>query len=99
MKRHLTLVIAPTGYGKTTLLAEWVLHDSSSDSRIAWVNLDRYSNPPLRFWAYIVYGIKKAIPNLRYDLKDHIKHGYIEKDFSFLNPLINEITSFSRSRF
>ena len=93
VRRHLSLVIAPTGYGKTTLLVEWVLHGANANSRIAWVNLDSYNNPPLRFWAYVVHGIRKAIPDLQYDLAEYVQLGYNEKNFKILNPLLNEIGS------
>lgn len=91
LHRSLSLVIAPTGYGKTTLLVEWVLNSADSNKRIAWVNLDQYSNPPLRFWAYIISGLKKAIPNLHYNLEEYIQYGYSENDLIILNPLLNEI--------
>jgi hypothetical protein len=52
--RRLTLVSAPAGFGKTTLLGEW-LEDRSGDERsVAWVSLDESDNDPARFLAYLV---------------------------------------------
>ena len=47
--RRLTLVSAPAGYGKTTLLAEWLR--PKVDSR--WISLDEGDNDPARFLAYL----------------------------------------------
>jgi len=53
----LTLISAPAGFGKTTLLKEWI---AGSDLRVAWVSLDPGDNDPLRFWAYIVAALKSV---------------------------------------
>jgi LuxR family transcriptional regulator, maltose regulon positive regulatory protein len=46
----LTLVAAPAGFGKTTLLSAWRTQRSGSDVPFAWVSLDEADNDPLRFW-------------------------------------------------
>jgi LuxR family transcriptional regulator, maltose regulon positive regulatory protein len=55
----LTLVSAPTGWGKTSLLAEWA---ARSSARFAWVSLDRGDDEPLRFWRYVVAALYAAEP-------------------------------------
>ncbi|MGC9467258.1 MAG: LuxR C-terminal-related transcriptional regulator [Anaerolineae bacterium] len=47
----LTLVSAPAGFGKTTLLAAWIARRAP---RIAWVSLDERDNDPSRFWVYVI---------------------------------------------
>lgn len=49
--RKLTLVSAPAGYGKTTLVAEW-LHSPKNGQQIAWLSLDEADNDPVRFLEY-----------------------------------------------
>jgi LuxR family transcriptional regulator, maltose regulon positive regulatory protein len=50
--RKLTLLTAPPGFGKTTLLAEWA---SVEEGRaVAWVSLDDDDNDPARFFSYVV---------------------------------------------
>lgn len=55
----LTLVSAPPGFGKTTLLAEWL---AAGSRHAAWVSLDAGDNDPARFWAYVVAALAKAAP-------------------------------------
>ena len=49
----LTLVCAPPGYGKTTLLSQWAEADAVT-TRFAWVTLDEGDADPVRFWTYLV---------------------------------------------
>src|SRR5215216_2146664 len=48
--RELTLVCAPAGFGKTTLLAEWARR---SRRPVAWLSLDAGDSDPARFWRYV----------------------------------------------
>src|SRR5512145_2896202 len=48
---RLTLLSAPAGYGKTTLIADW-LHSLPSDHHIAWLSLDEKDNDLTRFLGY-----------------------------------------------
>ena len=48
-ERKLTLVSAPAGFGKTTLLSVWTSELSSGRS-VAWLSLDAVDNDPARFW-------------------------------------------------
>jgi LuxR family transcriptional regulator, maltose regulon positive regulatory protein len=57
----LTLVCASTGWGKTSLLAEWA-QTAAADVRFAWVSLDAGDNEPLRFWRYAVAAIGSVAP-------------------------------------
>ena len=51
----LTLISAPAGFGKTTLVSEWLAH---VDRPIAWLSLDDADNDPARFLAYIVAALQ-----------------------------------------
>src|SRR5215217_349296 len=59
--RRITLVSAPAGYGKTTLLAQW-LQAGDAGSSIAWVSLDEQDNDPVRLWRHIVEALHLAAP-------------------------------------
>ena len=51
---RVTLVCAPGGYGKTTLLAHWALAAGRTGPGLAWVNLDRGDDDPRRLWTGIL---------------------------------------------
>lgn len=57
----LTVVSAPVGYGKTTLLATWI---AGSGLRAAWVSLDAGDNDPARFWTYVCAALNRLVPGL-----------------------------------
>ena len=56
---RLTLVSAPAGFGKTTLVSAWV---ATADRPTAWVSLDEGDNDPARFWAYVVAALQTVQP-------------------------------------
>ena len=59
--RRLTLVSAPAGYGKTTLVAGWVQILQHRDIPVAWVSLDQADNEPGRFWTYVATAVSGPI--------------------------------------
>ena len=61
-KRKLTLVSAPAGFGKTTLLAEWVA--AVPTGLVAWVSLDQSDNDPAVCWTYLITALHKIQPSL-----------------------------------
>jgi LuxR family maltose regulon positive regulatory protein len=53
----ITLISAPAGFGKTTLLSEWVA-ERQPHTHIAWISLDKGDNDPLRFWCYVITALE-----------------------------------------
>jgi LuxR family maltose regulon positive regulatory protein len=60
---RLCLVVAPAGWGKTTLLTEWARRAGDGHS-VAWVTLDETDDEPHRFWTYVVAALQEAAPDL-----------------------------------
>ena len=62
LKDHkITLVDAPPGYGKTTLLAQW--RQAEGDNLpISWVSLDEQDNEPMRLWAHVWEALRQIAP-------------------------------------
>src|SRR5947209_4731926 len=56
-RRAATLVSAPAGWGKTTLLSAWHAYLSHSGCPFAWVSLDADDNDPARFWNYVLVAL------------------------------------------
>jgi LuxR family maltose regulon positive regulatory protein len=65
---RLTLVSAPAGYGKTTLLSAWTAH-REPPTPVAWLSLDGEDNEPRRFWAYVVAAIRTVRPSIEESLQ------------------------------
>jgi len=55
----LVLVSAPAGFGKTTLLSEWLCREHRQPLFSAWVALERNDNDFLRFWSYFIAALEK----------------------------------------
>ena len=53
----LTLVVAPAGWGKSTLVADWLRHDQVA---AGWVSLDGADDDPHRFWRYLLLAAGQA---------------------------------------
>ena len=60
--RKLTLVAAPPGFGKSTLLAAWSATHAAST--VAWLSLDETDNDPARFFSYVVAALRRMAPEL-----------------------------------
>ena len=58
----LTLVSAPAGYGKTTLLSEWVETDATTP--FAWLTLDSRDDEPVRFWTHVIASMTARNPSI-----------------------------------
>ncbi|MGV8908129.1 MAG: LuxR C-terminal-related transcriptional regulator [Propionicimonas sp.] len=58
---RLTLVSAPPGFGKTTLLADWA-NSGSTGKLVAWVSLDGSDNDPGSFWSYVLAALVAKAP-------------------------------------
>jgi len=57
--RHFTLVAAPAGFGKTTLIASWLADQSSP---YAWLSLDEFDNDLSLFLQYMTAAIQRVLP-------------------------------------
>jgi LuxR family maltose regulon positive regulatory protein len=89
--QRVTLIDAPTGYGKTTLLVEWLSTDPDLLRHTAWVTLDSFDNSAYRFWSYIIAAISQVAPHMHINPQQIL---LLENDPPYLeelNPLINAI--------
>jgi LuxR family maltose regulon positive regulatory protein len=60
----LTLVSAPAGFGKTTLLAEWLAAAPADAQSVAWLSLDPSDNHPPTFWTYVITALQRVRPEI-----------------------------------
>ena len=86
-QRTLTLVSAPAGYGKTTLISSW-LHETKIPS--SWLSLDEGDNDPIRFFQYFIAAFQKIIPDIGADLPGMLQSVQPPSFDTLINLLINE---------
>jgi len=62
LHRKLTIISAPAGFGKTTLVTEWLqaMGDATPPIAIAWLSLDEGDNDPARFLSYFIAALKQS---------------------------------------
>ena len=60
----LTLISAPAGFGKTTLLAEWLSVDPADGRSVAWLSLDPGDNHATLFWTYLIAALETVAPGI-----------------------------------
>ena len=87
----LTLIAAPAGFGKTTLLSEW-LHQSPC--YVAWLSLDDGDNDSTRFWTYFITSIQQLRSDLGEGALALLQSLQAPPIASILTTLINDITAF-----
>ena len=92
-ERKLTLVSAPVGFGKTTLLAEWVAATPATERPAAWVSLDQGDNDPALFWAYFIAALQTVHPGVGDDALSLLHSSQPAPIESVLSTLINEINA------
>jgi LuxR family maltose regulon positive regulatory protein len=88
LAQKLTLISAPAGYGKTTLLCEWL---AVCGQPTAWVSLDRGDNDPGRFWAYVLSALHGAFSSASITHPDIPTSPNRPPSETLLTELINEL--------
>ncbi len=91
LERPLTLVSAPAGFGKTTLLSTWIQSLPSEHSRIAWVSLDEGDNESTLFWLYVLTALDSQQPGLCTQLVTYLQTQQAPPLRSVLQTLINRV--------
>jgi LuxR family maltose regulon positive regulatory protein len=83
---RLMLVSAPAGFGKTTLLADWL-----AERATAWLSLDQSDNDPATFWTYVVASLRTATPGIGTDTLALLEEAHPAPVRLLLTTLINEL--------
>ncbi len=90
LHRKLTLIAAPAGFGKTTLVSAWV---EGIEQPTAWLSLDEGENDPTRFLAYLVTALQTIAATLGEGLLGVLQSSQPPPSESILTALLNEITT------
>jgi LuxR family maltose regulon positive regulatory protein len=94
LSRKLTLVSAPAGFGKTTLVSEWL---DKCGRPAAWLSLDEGDSDLTRFLSYLVAALRRVEPELGSDLLGMLQAPLNLSVETLLTALINEIATASTS--
>ena len=88
--RKLTLISAPAGFGKTTLVSEWV---AGCGRPVAWLSLDEGDNDPTRFLTYLVAALQTIAPKIGEGVLAALQSPQPPPIESILTTLLNEIAA------
>jgi LuxR family maltose regulon positive regulatory protein len=94
LSRKLTLVSSPAGFGKTTLLSEWI---HKCGQPVAWITLDQGDNDPSRFLKYfITAALQKNEAEIGEEIFSALQSSQPPKSDILLTGLLNEITEMTQ---
>jgi len=96
---NLILVSAPAGFGKTTLVSEWV-RQIQLQTHVAWVSLEEGENDPVHFWDYFIAALRTIQPDIGEQMLAmlHSHQSPVSQSVqieSILTSFINELTNLS----
>ena len=87
---RLTLVSAPAGFGKSTLVAEWLATAPAGGSVTAWLSLEPSDNDPVVFWTHVIAAVRTVVPGVGARALSQLESSEQSID-AVLAPLLNEL--------
>jgi LuxR family maltose regulon positive regulatory protein len=94
LKKPPTMISAPAGHGKTTLLCDWHAR-LGSETHFAWLSLDPDDNNLARFLAYVSAALDTLDPNLAQGLVSELHLPELHTVEELITLLINEVNAFA----
>jgi LuxR family transcriptional regulator, maltose regulon positive regulatory protein len=93
LQQRLTLISAPAGYGKTTLLGQWLVASRPGRPPIAWLSLDPPDNDPVRFWTYVAAALDGVAPGVAEETLTLLRGPRMLRMEAMLTPLVNAMAA------
>lgn len=93
LTKKVCLVMAPTGFGKTTLVSTWI---TDRNLQAAWVTLDKNDNDPTRFWTYVCSALRTLDTNVGKTTLSTLMASQPPSFESLLIPLINDLAQWNQ---
>ena len=92
LNHPVTLVSAPAGFGKTTLLSEWHTSEKGLSKPLAWLSLDSEDNDIERFMLYIAVTLDTLKRGISDSVLPRLQMNQLPATTTILTSLINELT-------
>ena len=92
LHRKLTLISAPAGFGKSTLVSEWI---ASCGRPVAWLSLDEGDNDFTRFLTYLIAALQTILPMIGAEVQRMLQSPQTPPSESLLHILLNEMAGIS----
>jgi LuxR family maltose regulon positive regulatory protein len=92
LNNSLSLVSAPAGFGKTTLVSAWIQY-TRPPAHVAWLSLEEADNEPMRFWGYVIAALNTLYPSAGQSSLKLLHSSPSVPPESMLTVLINELSS------
>jgi len=91
--RTLILISAPAGFGKTTLVGEWIATLTGSGVRVAWLSLDENDSDLVRFLLYFVSAMQTIAPKCGESVVSMLRASQTQPTDVVLTMLLNELAA------
>jgi LuxR family maltose regulon positive regulatory protein len=89
----LTLISAPAGFGKTTVVADWLAAVPAGGPSAAWLSLDPGDNQPASFWTYVIAALQTVAPEVGAAALSLLQAPRPPPIETVLAPLLNELSA------
>ncbi|MGD8731206.1 MAG: hypothetical protein PVH92_04930, partial [Anaerolineales bacterium] len=89
--RKLTVISAPAGYGKTTLISQWL---TEAPCPISWLTLEKGESDPTRFLSYLMAAVQSTAPQLGASATAMLAAPQQPPMEKILTTLINDLTAY-----
>src|SRR4051794_1655197 len=90
LHRKLTLISAPAGFGKTTLVSTWL---AGCGRQVAWLSLDEADSDPTRFLTYLIAALRTIAPTIGAGLMGVLQSSQPPPAEAILTALLNEMSA------
>ncbi len=90
LPRKLTLLSAPAGFGKTTLISSWL---EQLNLPVAWLSLDKDDNDFARFWTYLIAALQTIWPEVGTGMLAMLQSSPLPPSHTLLTLLLNDLTA------
>jgi LuxR family maltose regulon positive regulatory protein len=102
LRRKLTLISAPAGFGKTTLVSSWICQKGAGgeqeDGQVAWVSLDERDNDPAQFWHYVIAALQTIDAGLGETVQATLESSQLPSLEALVTVLLNDLVEFQADK-